>query len=136
MDTSVSEVAALGMYAAACVLLVALLLSLSRFLGRRTRTLPKDEPFECGIRPGEPVRTGDRVPYYLVAVLFLIFDIEGVFIVSWALAFGELGVAGFAQIAFFIGVLFLALWYLVRTGALCWGPRAARRGCLAKETKP
>ncbi len=136
MAEAAPDYIALGIYAGACVLLIVLLLSLSRFLGRRTRSPVKDEPFEGGIRPFGPARAGERVPYYLVAVLFLVFDLEAVFIVSWSLSFDALGFAGFVQIAFFIGVLLVALWYLLRAGALDWGPRAARGGEPVSKERP
>lgn len=135
MAEAAPDTMALGMYVGACFLLVILLLSLSRFLGRRTRSPAKDEPFEGGIRPSGPARVGARVPYYLVAVLFLVFDLEAVFIVSFALSFDALGLAGFVQIAFFIGVLLVALWYLLRAGALDWGPRAAHGGAAASKER-
>lgn len=136
MAEAAPDYIALGIYAGASFLLIVLLLALSRFLGRRTRGPAKDEPFEGGIRPSGPARVGERVPYYLVAVLFLIFDLEAVFIVSFALAFDALGFAGFVQIAFFIGVLLVALWYLLRAGALDWGPRAARGGEAVSKERP
>jgi NADH-quinone oxidoreductase subunit A len=61
--------------------------------------------------------------FYLVAVFFVIFDLESVFVISWAVAMRQLGWAGYAEIMIFIGVLMAALIYIWRLGVLDWGPR-------------
>ena len=71
-------------------------------------------------------RLRDPVPFYLVAIFFIVFDVEAIFILSWAVAWDLLGWAGFLQITFFIFVLFLGLVYLWKMGGLDWGPRAGR----------
>ncbi|MGD8344423.1 MAG: NADH-quinone oxidoreductase subunit A, partial [Desulfobacterales bacterium] len=73
------------------------------------------------------IPTGDArlhypVPFYLVAIFFLIFDVEGAFIFAWAIAHGKLGWAGWLQISFFIVLLLLGLFYVWRKGGLDWGP--------------
>jgi len=117
---------ALGLYAATAVVLVLLLLLLARFLGRRTRGVAKGEPYESGVAPSGMARLKDPVPFYLVAIFFIVFDVELVFIVSWAVAWDRLGWAGYAQIVFFIVMLFVGLVYLWKTGGLDWGPRRQR----------
>lgn len=117
----------LGMYAAIALLLIGLLLFLAWFLGHKTRSRVKDEPYESGVVPTGSARLVEPVPFYLVAIFFIVFDVEAIFIVSWAVAWDLLGWAGFAQICFFITILFLGLIYLWKMGGLDWGPSAQRR---------
>lgn len=117
----------LGLYTAIAVLLVGLLMFLSWAIGQRTRSQAKDEAYESGIRPTGPARLSEPVPFYLVAIFFIVFDVEMIFVVSWAVAYDRLGWAGFAQVTFFILVLFLGLVHLWKSGGLNWGPGAHRR---------
>jgi len=112
----------LGLFTLVAVFLIGLLLVLARVLGNRTNSTMKDEPYECGVQPTGTARLRDPVPFYLVAIFFIVFDVEAVFIVSWAVAYDLLGWRGFLQIAFFIIILFLALVYLWRMGGIDWGP--------------
>ena len=123
---SAESLLGLGLYAMAAVGLVVLLLLLARYLGRRSRSLHKGEAYESGILPSGHARLSEPVPFYLVAIFFIVFDVEAVFIVTWAVAWDRLGWAGYAQIVFFIVMLFLGLVYLWRTGGLDWGPRRQR----------
>lgn len=112
----------LGLYAGLVVALIALMLFLSWYLGQKTAGEVKKQPYESGILPTGTARLREPVPFYLVAIFFIVFDVEAIFIVSWAVAYDLLGWAGFLQITFFILVLFLALIYLWRKGGLDWGP--------------
>lgn len=120
----------LAFYAALVLGLCVAMLGLSAVLGQRTRrTRATDEPYESGI-----VSTGRHRPrlsaqFYLVAMFFVIFDLEAVYIFAWAVTAREAGWPGYIEIMVFIGVLLAALVYLWRLGALDWGPkpRAARR---------
>lgn len=120
----------LGLYAGIAVALIGVLLLCARFLGHRTWTPVKGEPYESGVAPTGQAKLGEPVPFYLVAIFFIVFDVEMIFIVSWAVAYDLLGWAGFCQIAFFIIILFAGLAYLWRMGGLDWGPRTHlhRRG--------
>ncbi len=117
----------LGLYTAIAVALITLLLTLAWFLGHKTRSALKDEPYESGVTPTGSARLGEPVPFYLVAIFFIVFDVEMIFLVSWAVAYDLLGWAGFAQITFFIVILFFGLIYLWKMGGLDWGPSAMRR---------
>ncbi|NIQ93326.1 MAG: NADH-quinone oxidoreductase subunit A [Desulfuromonadales bacterium] len=117
----------LGLYGGIAVFLVGVLLLLAWGLGHKTRTPTKDESYESGVIPTGLARLHEPVPFYLVAIFFIVFDVEAVFIVSWAVAYDRLGWAGFAQITFFIVILFFGLLYLWGMGGLDWGPSAARR---------
>jgi len=104
-----------------CVLLVvAGMLALSHVLGERHRDRATAEPYESGIVSTGGARLRFNIRFYLIAVLFVIFDMEAVFIVTWAVAVREVGWAGYFEIVFFIGILGAALFYLVRLGALDW----------------
>ncbi len=112
----------LGLYTLVSVTLITLLLFLARYLGDRRRSPLKDEAYESGVAPTGEARLGEPVPFYLVAIFFIVFDVEMVFVVSWAVAWDLLGWTGFLQMAFFIVILFLGLVYLWKTGGLDWGP--------------
>jgi len=116
----------LALYVGIAVFLVGFLLFIAWALGQKTRSQVKQEPLESGIYPTGQARLKAPAPFYLVAIFFLIFDIEVVFIASWAVAYDRLGWAGFAQISFFILILFLGLVYLWKVGGLDWGPSAGK----------
>ncbi|MGM0576881.1 MAG: NADH-quinone oxidoreductase subunit A [Myxococcota bacterium] len=113
----------LVVYGAAVLVVVAAMLALSHVLGERHRDRATGEPYEGGV-----VSTGD-VPvrltskFYLMAMFFVIFDLEAAFIFAWAVAAPEAGWTGWIEIAVFVGVLLAALAWLWRIGALDWGPR-------------
>ena len=119
----------LGLYVLIATGLILLLLILARFLGSRTHSEEKDAPYESAVLPTGDARLREPVPFYLVAIFFIVFDVEAVFVVSWAVAYDLLGWAGFWQITFFIVVLFLGLLYLWKKGGLEWGSQAVRDQC-------
>ena len=104
----------------------------SWLLGSRTpRKKATDMPFESGIVPvGEADQTRLSIEFYLIALFFVIFDLETIFIFAWAVAFFELGWRGYVGAGIFIVILLVALVYELRTGALDWGvkQRLLRRG--------
>lgn len=107
--------------------LCAAMLGLSAVLGERTRrTQATDDPYESGIVSTGGARLRFPAKFYLVAMFFVIFDLEAVYIFAWAVAAKESGWAGFIEISIFIGILLVALIYLWRLGALDWGPKTAR----------
>ena len=93
---------------------------LSRFLGPRNANMTKTSPYECGVPPVGTARERFPVRFYLVAMLFILFDIEVVFLYPWARLFRELGVVGFVEMALFVLVLLVGLVYAWRKGALEW----------------
>ncbi len=104
-----------------CVLcIVAAMLGLSYLLGQRHRDRATGEPYESGVVPTGSARLRFHIQFYLIGVLFVVFDIEAVFILVWAIAVRDLGWAGYCAMLLFIGVLGAALFYLVRCGALTW----------------
>ena len=96
------------------------MLFLTSWLGEKKKNPEKDRAYECGIIPTGPAWFRYPVPFYLVAAFFLIFDVEAVFIFSWAVAFDELGWTGWLRITFFIIVLLLSLFYIWKKGGLDW----------------
>lgn len=116
----------LAVYTAAVLLLLAVILFLTSWLGSRKPNPEKGQPYESGIRPTGSARVSYPVPFYLVATFFIIFDVEAVYIFSWAIAFRELGWTGWLRMSFFIIVLFISLVYLWRKGGLDWGPEARK----------
>ena len=104
------------------VALIALLLFVASWLGQKTSNSEKLRPYESGVIPTGSARLWYPVPFYLVAIFFLIFDVEGAYIFSWAIAWESLGWSGWIQIVFFIGVLILGLVYIWKKGGLEWGP--------------
>jgi NADH-quinone oxidoreductase subunit A len=100
----------------------------SRMLGPRRPTAAKEGPYESGIAPRYQPAARFPVRFYLVAMIFIIFDIEVIFIYPWAVRYHQLWTFGLAEMAAFAVVVFIAFAYLVSNGALDWGPRAKRGG--------
>ena len=97
------------------------MLGLSFVLGQRRANKATNMPFESGVLSAGSPQIQMSVDFYLVAIFFVIFDLETVFIFAWAVAFFELGWEGFAAVALFILILAVALVYELSTGALNWG---------------
>jgi NADH-quinone oxidoreductase subunit A len=111
----------LAVYAIAVLGLVVFMISFSYILGQRHRERATGEPYESGVTPAGTARIRFNVKFYLIAMFFVIFDVETVFIFAWAAALRETGWAGYIEISVFVGVLVAALVYLWRLGALEWG---------------
>ncbi|MBR4552374.1 MAG: NADH-quinone oxidoreductase subunit A [Bacteroidaceae bacterium] len=99
---------------------VALVTVMARLLAPRSFNAQKEEPYECGV----PTRGGSwmqfRVGYYLFAILFLMFDVETMFLFPWAVVMKTMGPAGLLSVLFFLFILVLGLAYAWRKGALKW----------------
>jgi NADH-quinone oxidoreductase subunit A len=108
-------------YLGAALVVLAGMLVLSYALGQRHREAATDDPFESGVLPTGTARIRFDVRFYLVAMFFVVFDLEAVFIFLWAVALRRVGWTGYIDIAVFMGVLVVALAYLWRLGALDWG---------------
>ncbi len=112
-----------AIYGAAVLLLVLAMLAMGRLAGQRRHEKATDEPFESGIVSVGSARLRLSVSYFIVAILFVIFDLEVIFLYAWAIAFDDVGLAGFIGAQVFIAVLLAALAYEWRVGAVDWGPR-------------
>ena len=98
----------------------ALILLLSHWVGRRPLTPEKDVPYECGMPPADRTNTQFPVRFYKMALLFVVFDVEIVFLYLWAVVVRDLGVFGLGEMFVFIAVLLAALGYVWRKGDLQW----------------
>jgi NADH-quinone oxidoreductase subunit A len=101
---------------------------LSGLLGPRKPTPEKLAPYECGMPPVGDARERQSVKFYLVAMIFLLFDIEVAFLYPWAMALRDLGWNGFVQVVLFIVLLLFGYIYVWRKGALDWGNDAPATG--------
>ncbi|MEH6626814.1 MAG: NADH-quinone oxidoreductase subunit A [Motiliproteus sp.] len=123
LSTQLSELWPLATYFVVVVLLVLFILALSHFLGQRHNEPATGEPFESGVVHVGSAQIRFSAPYFLIAMLFVIFDLEAAFIYAWAVAFREVGWPGYIEMLIFIIILGLALAYLWLLGALDWGPQ-------------
>ena len=105
---------------ATALVVVALLLAVSWFVGSRRPNRSKLSPYECGVPAVGSARDRFSVKFYLIAMVFIVFDIETVFFYPWAVEYHGLGLFGFIEMAVFTGVLFVAYLYLWRRGAFDW----------------
>jgi NADH-quinone oxidoreductase subunit A len=101
-------------------LVVLALLIIAQTVGPKTFNLAKAQPFESGNPPKGDARIRFSVQFYLVAMLFLIFDLEVVFLYPWAIYFRQLGLFGLVQMAIFLGILTIGYIYVWKKGALDW----------------
>jgi NADH-quinone oxidoreductase subunit A len=120
-----------AVYFAAAVALIVLMVGLSYLLGQRHRGEATGEPYESGMVPTGSAWMQFDVKYYLVAMFFVIFDLEALFIFAWAVSLREAGWAGFIEALIFIVILVAGLVYIWSMGALDWGP--SRQGNSRKE---
>ncbi len=118
----------LAVYFAAAVALIALMIGLSYMLGQQHRDRATGEPYESGMVPTGSAWMQFDVKYYLVAMFFVIFDLEALFIFAWAVSLREVGWAGFIEALIFIVILVAGLAYVWSMGALDWGPSRPRKG--------
>jgi NADH-quinone oxidoreductase subunit A len=101
---------------------------------RKRPTAAKIAPYECGIVPDREPPQRFPVRFYLVAMLFIIFDIEIVFLYPWAVVFRSLRTFGLVEVIVFAVVVFVSFVYVVSNGALDWGPPARLRPAISKRT--
>ena len=97
-------------------------IALGRLLGPRNPTPEKLAPYECGMPPGGAARERQSVKFYLIAMIFLLFDIEIAFLGPWAMSMRTLAWTGFVQIVVFFLILVVGYIYVWRKGVLDWGP--------------
>ena len=111
------------LYFALVLVVVIGMVGLSYILGQRHQERATNQPFESGILPTGSARLRIPAQFYLVAMLFVIFDLEAVFLVAWAIALRSVGWMGYVGALVFIGVLVVGLLYEWRMGALDWNKR-------------
>lgn len=106
--------------------LIVFMLGVSSLLGSKAWGRSKNDPFESGMLPTGTARLRFSAKFYLVAMLFVIFDVEALFLFAWAVSVRESGWAGLIEATIFIAILLAGLVYLWRIGALDWAPEARR----------
>ncbi|MDQ4090152.1 MAG: NADH-quinone oxidoreductase subunit A [Actinomycetota bacterium] len=104
------------------ILFAGLSIVASKILGPKRPTLAKAAPYECGIVPDREPAERFPVRFYLVAMIFIIFDIEIIFIYPWAVIYRQLGAYGLWEMLIFATAVFVSFVYLIGNGALNWGP--------------
>lgn len=92
----------------------------SHFLGPKRKSKIKLDTFECGIESHGNARIPFSIKYFLVAILFVLFDVEVIFMYPWAVNFKELGIQGLLEMFLFMGLLLTGFFYIIRKGALKW----------------
>lgn len=115
----VEYVGLLALFGVGVVIALALL-GAAEFLGPRLSFAEKSDPFECGERQIDAPQNRFSIKFYMVALFFIIFDIEAVFLFPWAVIFEPLGILGFIEMMVFVGALAVGLVYVWRKGALEW----------------
>jgi len=116
----------LAAYAGIVLLIIVLIIVLSYLFGERHSEKATGEVFESGVLPTGNARLQFSSHFYLIAMFFVIFDLETAFIVAWAIGFEEAGWPGFIGALVFIGILLIVLFYEWSTGALDYGPQGKK----------
>ncbi len=130
-DNYFARYLALLMQLAVAFLLAGGIVILSQVLGKHRYSRAKLSPYECGMLPVGDARERFSVKFYLVAMLFILFDVEAVFLYPWAILLRELKMFGFWEMLVYIGIVLVGFFYIWKKGVLDWGlPRSssARRG--------
>jgi NADH-quinone oxidoreductase subunit A len=101
---------------------------LSWLIGQHKPNRAKLSPYECGVQPIGDARERFSVKFYMVAMLFILFDVEAVFLYPWAVILRELKMFGFWEMVVYIAILLVGLFYVWKKGVLDWGLTASKRG--------
>ncbi len=117
------------------------MIAASAFLGHKVRSKAKDTPYECGIAPQGSTRERFSIKFYLVAMVFILFDIETVFLYPWAVVYRELRLFAFAEMLVFVVLILSGFLYIWKKGALSWSIEerpepAAWSGAQSAEAAP
>lgn len=100
-----------------------LVITLSWLVGRRQSHTEKLMPYECGLNPIGDARKRFSIKFYIIAMLFIVFDIEAIFLYPWAIIFNDLKIFGLIEMLVFIGILLIGFFYVWKKGALEWGSK-------------
>jgi len=113
-------------YAMAVIAIAGIMIGLSHVLGERHSEKTTGEPYESGIAPTGNARLRFSSHFYLIAMFFVIFDLDAAFIIAWAVSFREVGIPGYIGIVVFIFILIAVLLYELKIGALNFGPQGKK----------
>src|SRR5262245_40868208 len=127
MPTS-PEFWAVAAYVFVTIVLCCIMLGLSFVLGGKSGARARNEPFESGVVSASPERLRLSAKFYLVAMFFVIFDVEALYLYAWAISVREVGWMGFIEGTVFVGIVTATLVYLARIGALDWAHDTRSRG--------
>src|SRR6202050_4703587 len=128
MPTSLTEACfPVLLQALVAMLLAAGLITVSYLLGKRVKNRVKDMPYESGIVPTGDARQRFSVKFYLVGMLFILFDIEAIFLYPWAVVYRELLMPGFIEMLIFVILILSGFFYIWKKGALDWSGSDSRR---------
>jgi NADH-quinone oxidoreductase subunit A len=111
-------------------LIAGAIVTLSWLIGQHKPNRAKVSPYECGVAPVGDARERFSVKFYMVAMLFILFDVEAVFLYPWAVILRELKMFGFWEMIVYIGIFLVGLFYVWKKGVLDWGLSSAKRGDL------
>lgn len=120
------EIFSLLIYSLVTFLLIGAMLLAAWWLGEKKTNLNKELAYESGVIPTGSARLPLYIPFYLIAIFFIVFDVETAFIFTWAAVWDELGLGGLIHISFFIVALLLGLVWIWLKGGLEWGPSKVR----------
>lgn len=119
-ENSLHGYAPLLLHILVAMALAGAIILLSTLVGQRRPTRAKLQPYECGIRPTGDARAPFSVKFYLVAIVFILFDVEAIFLYPWAYIYRDLRWFGFGEMMLYIGILLVGYIYLWKKGALDW----------------
>jgi NADH-quinone oxidoreductase subunit A len=108
--------------------LASVIVILSQLVGQHKPNRAKMSPYECGVQPIGDARGRFSVKFYLVAMLFILFDVEAVFLYPWAVILRELKMFGFWEMMVYIAIVLVGLFYVWKKGVLDWGLTHVKRG--------
>jgi NADH-quinone oxidoreductase subunit A len=120
VDMALEEFAPIGALIILAIVLTFIISNISRVFGPRNPTTRKTAPYESGMQPIGPAARRFPIKFYLIAVLFILFDIEVIFFFPWAVVFRDLGIYGLAVMGLFVFILTVGLIYEWKKGALEW----------------
>ena len=120
MNSTLYDFLPILMQIAFSAIIIFVILVISALIGPKRRNSRKNANFECGLEPLGSARTPFAIKYFLVAILFVIFDIEIVFMYPWAVNFKEIGASGLLKMVGFLALLFIGYLYIVKRKALDW----------------
>src|SRR5262249_37625953 len=104
------------------------IVTLSQLIGQHKPNRAKMSPYECGVPPVGDARERFSVRFYLVAMLFILFDVEAIFLYPWAVILRELKMFGFWEMLVYVGIVLVGLFYVWKKGVLDWGPSSSKQG--------
>ncbi|MBL7840727.1 MAG: NADH-quinone oxidoreductase subunit A [Cyclobacteriaceae bacterium] len=119
-DSSLAQYLPIALMFLVAVGFVGLTMVGTHLLGPNRKTQVKQDSFECGIESKGNARAPFNIKYFLVAILFVLFDVEVIFMYPWAVNFRDFGMQGFLEMLAFIAILLIGFFYIIKKGALKW----------------